>query len=55
MEITNHDKWKFRRCIETLFRYDNEACDGSGCKKCEFYINSVMWNRLNKIRLGITE
>lgn len=49
-EITDYDKWKFRRCIETLNRY---GCKGTGiknndkCPKCKFNISEDKWDYLH--------
>lgn len=56
MNITNYDKWKFRRCIETLDRYGCESEDIDffenvvKCEKCSYNINIDMWIDLhNKV------
>ena len=48
MKTTSYDKWKFRRCIETLDRYGCESEDidfenVGKCKKCPYNINIDMW------------
>jgi hypothetical protein len=51
MEITIFDKWKFRRCIETLTRYGCfVTCDnwGNKCKKCSFNIQDNKWLYLHE-------
>jgi len=56
MEITNRDRQKFKKCIETLLTCDNAECDNpecEKCKKCKFYIDTDIWSYLNKARLKI--
>ena len=51
MDITNYDKWKFRRCIESLNRYgcsnSYEGFKGEDCIKCKFNIPDDMWDLLH--------
>ena len=51
LNITNYDKWKFRRCIETLNRYgcfnSYEGNEGENCRKCKFNIDNDMWDYLH--------
>lgn len=51
MEISDYERWKFRRCIETLDRYgcsnSYEGSEGDECKKCKFNIINDMWDFLH--------
>jgi len=48
--ITNYDKWKFRRCIETIRRYgctDLNNMNKDTCKICTFNIDYLKWDNLH--------
>lgn len=45
MEISDYERWKFRRCIETINRYNK--CYESNCKKCMFNISEDAWDYLH--------
>lgn len=50
MEITDYDRWKFRKCLETLDRYGCANIDTRSesdiCKKCRYYIEDKKWGHL---------
>lgn len=54
MEITDYDKWKFRRCLETMNRYGcidtDNGSESDRCKQCGFDIDNNKWGYLH-IRL----
>lgn len=49
MEISDYEKWKFRRCIETLDRYGcaNEKGDCDKCSQCVFNVTEDVWSVLH--------
>jgi hypothetical protein len=51
-EITDYDRWKFRRCIETLERYGCgttfEVNEYNPCPKCKFNLTVDEWNYLHR-------
>ena len=46
IEISDYERWKFRRCIETIRRY---ACTDSNnkCEMCDFDIELLKWDTLH--------
>lgn len=47
--INDYERWKFRRCIETLDRYGcaNEKGDCDNCPYCDFNVAEDVWTMLH--------